>query len=73
MKKLFRMLIVFGGSLVILWTSGLVIFAENYGVNSGGIIHTSQAVDPYMAITAAGIVGFAGIIVFFKRNILNRG
>ncbi len=74
MKSLFKTLMAFGGTLVIFWISVLVIFAENYEMGSGGLmVHTSTAVDPYMAITAAGIVGFAGIAVFLKRNVLHKG
>lgn len=73
MKKLWKTLLSFVGALVIFWVSALVIFAENYGAGNGGLmIHTATAVDPYMAITAAGIVGFAGVAVFVKRNVLNK-
>lgn len=74
MKKLIRTLVIFGGALVIFWTSVMVIFAKNYDINSPGMmLHTSVGVDPYMAIMAAGLAGLAGILVFIRRNVINKG
>ena len=59
---------VLGSIACLTWGSVLVIFARNSEVSKQAVTSLSSAVDPNLAIIAAGIAALAGIIVYAKRN-----
>lgn len=68
MKWFLKTAAVLGSIACLTWGSVLFIFARNSEVSKQAVTSLSSAVDPNLAIIAAGIAALAGIIVYAKRN-----
>ncbi|BFL47595.1 hypothetical protein [Lactonifactor longoviformis] len=68
MKWILKTTAVLGSIGCLTWASVLVIFARNSEVSHQAAAPGSTAVDPGMAILAAGIAGVVGILVYVRRN-----